>query len=159
MADQLRISSNAFDMGEALPAAHTCEGAGTSPGITWSGVPEGTRSLVLVAEDPDARAKTFVHWVLFNIPPERTVLPADLDTDAHFEEASLTPVEGVNDFGDTGYGAPCPPPGHDPHHYWFRLYALDTVLDLETGATRNQLSDAMAGHVLDEADLMCTCER
>jgi len=124
-----------------------------SPALNWHHAPEGTQTLALVVDDPDARAGTFVHWVLFNLPPEWDVIPEDVRVDEHFENASRVPVEGVNDFGNLGYSGPCPPAG-DSHRYFFRLYALDTVLDLGEGASRQQVEHAIAGHILAEADLM-----
>lgn len=159
MADNFQLVSGAFHSGSAIPAQYTCEGAGTSPPLSWRNPPEGTRSFALIADDPDAPTKTFVHWVLFNLPTDRDTLPPDLDAEDHFDGADPKPVEGVNDYGDLGYGPPCPPPGDGVHRYFFRLYALDTILDLGEGATKQQLTDAMAGHILGEDDLIGTFER
>lgn len=136
-----------------MPEDFTCEGDEVSPPLEWSGVPAASESLALVMEDPDAEEGTFVHWIVFNLPPDRDELPEDLDVADHFEESSTVPAEGVNDFGDLGYGAPCPPEGDRPHRYVFRLYALDTVLDMEAGASRDELKAAMKGHVLAEGKL------
>ena len=159
MAANFKITSASFGFDTSIPEQYTCEGAGISPPLSWSNPPDKTESFALVADDPDAPGKTFAHWVLFNLPVDRRELPADLDVEKHFRDDARQPVEGVNDFGDTGYGAPCPPPGDDPHGYSFRLYALDTTLDLGTGATRSQAMEAMDGHVLAEADLLGTYQR
>ncbi len=148
------LTSAAFTSGDRIPANHTCEGDNVSPPLTIEGVPEGARSLVLIVDDPDAPRKTFVHWVAYNIPPDASILSAGTDPGEDLDGA----IEGVNDFGDFGYGGPCPPPG-GPHRYHFRLYALDTELDLEEGATKKQVTQAMDGHVLDETDLIGTYER
>lgn len=146
---ELELTSDSFEPGEPIPERHTCSGEGTSPPLTWSFVPEGTRTLTLIVHDPDAPSGDFVHWLAWNIDP----------TDGGIEEGTPAPVEGTQGFGRAGYGGPCPPQGHGPHRYHHRLYALDTELDLEAGAAREQLEDAMKGHVLAEAELMGTFER
>lgn len=159
MAGNLRLVTAAFDSGDVIPRKYTCEGDNVSPALSWTNVPEGTRSMALIVDDPDAPRGTFVHWVLFNLPPETGTLPENLQVDEHFSESEFQPVEGVNDFGDMGYGGPCPPRGDTSHRYSFRLYALDTTLDLGEGATKKQVTQAMDGHVLDEADYMGTYRR
>ncbi len=144
----LELTSDSFERGEPIPERHTCSGEGTSPPLTWSFVPEGTRSLALIVLDPDARSGDFVHWLAWNIDP----------ADGGIGENKPAAVEGTGGFGP-GYSGPCPPPGDGPHRYYFRLYALDTELDLEAGADREQLEDAIDGHVLAEAELMGTFER
>ena len=144
---------------DAIPAVHTCEGENVSPPLSWNSPPEGAQSLALIEDDPDAPGKTFVHWVLFNLPPDTGALPHDFDAAEQLADRTPTPAEGANDFGDLGYGGPCPPPGDGPHGYVFRLYALDTVLDLGAGATKAQLTSAMDGHILAETDLRGTYER
>ena len=154
----LALTSPAFRDGSAIPSAHTCEGKDTSPALAWSGVPAGARSLALVVDDPDApdpRAPrmTWVHWVLYGIPPgagglAEAVAPKDLPAGTR---------EGVNDWKRTGYGGPCPPIGR--HRYFFKLYALDTVLpDLGT-PTKARLEKAMEGHVLGKAELVGTYQK
>ncbi len=146
------LSSAAFEEGSEIPEKYTCEGADLSPPLSWSGVPEGTKSLALIVDDPDAPAGTWVHWVIFNISPDLTGLA---------EGASGVGVEGQNDFKKTSYGGPCPPAG-SPHRYFFKLYALDTTLDLEEGITAKQLMETIRGqtdHTLGEAELMGTYQR
>lgn len=146
---ELELKSDSFERGEPIPERHTCSGEGTSPPLTWSFVPEGTRSLALIVHDPDARSGDFVHWLAWNIDP----------ANGGIEENKPAPVEGTGGFGRPGYSGPCPPPGDGPHRYYFRLYALDTELDLDAGAARDQLENAIEGHVLAEAELMGTFER
>lgn len=159
MSKELRFTSSPFASGDAIPREYTCEGADVSPALQWTPVPEGTETIALIVDDPDAPGQTFTHWVLFNLPGDVTHLPRDVDIDTEFAGQEPSPKEGGNDFGDLGYGGPCPPPGDGAHRYFFRLYALDTVLDLEQGATKKQVTDAMDGHVLDETDLVGTYER
>ncbi len=159
MADTLTFRSAAFDTGAAIPQKYTCDGSDISPPLTWSNLPEGTESVALIVDDPDAPGKTFVHWILFNLPPDRDVLPEDLNVDQHFGDDAQSPLEGSNDFGNQGYGGPCPPPDDDAHRYFFRLYALDTALDLGAGALKRQLTKAMDGHILEQADIMGTYQR
>lgn len=150
------IESSAFGPGGAIPAEYTCEGEDTAPPLAWTGVPEGTRSLALVVEDPDAPdpaapKQVWVHWVLYDLPPDCKGLPrggAPLPAGTR---------EGLNDWKRTGYGGPCPPIGR--HRYFHRLYALDTVLPDLGQPTRAQLAAAMRGHVLAEAELMGTYEK
>lgn len=159
MTHSFELTSTAFAAGDPIPAPYTCTGRSISPPLSWTAPPEGTQSLALVVDDPDAPNKTFVHWVLFNLPPDATMLPEGVNVEEQLDGAALTPAEGANDFGDLGYGPPCPPRGDDAHHYSFRLYALDTVLDLEAGITKKQLTQATDGHILAEADLMGTFRR
>lgn len=151
----IQITSDAFQNGEPIPRRHTCDGEDLSPPLRWTGVPEGTQSLVLIADDPDAPAGTWVHWVLFNIPPEMEGLPEGVPPTETFDDGRR---HGTTDFRRPGYGGPCPPPGR-PHRYFFRLYALDSRLDLPPGARRAQVDQAMAGHVLDQGELMGTYGR
>jgi len=159
MATDLQFTRLPFEPGDTIPAEYTCEGDDVSPPLEWSGVPDGTETFALIVDDPDAPGQTFVHWVCFNLSGNATRLVRDVDVADAFAGASATPQEGSNDFNDIGYGGPCPPPGDDPHRYVFRLYALDTVLDLGAGASKQQVTDAMDGHVLAEADLMGTFAR
>jgi len=145
----MKLTSAAFTEGADIPAEHTCDGTDSSPPLAWAGVPDGARSLALVVHDPDApdpaAPKTdWVHWVVFNIPPQLT----QVDTGAPPPGAS----EGVNDWKQAGYRGPCPPVGK--HRYFFTLYALDCELPAMQHATRAQLEQAMQGHVLEEATLM-----
>jgi Raf kinase inhibitor-like YbhB/YbcL family protein len=146
---ELELTSESFDHGEPIPVRHTCSGDGSSPPLGWDFVPEGTRTLALIVHDPDAPSGDFVHWLAWNIDPAGDRMDEDI----------AAPAQGTNGFGRPGYGGPCPPRGHGPHRYYFQLYALDTELELETGAARKQLEEAIEGHVLGEADLMGTFER
>lgn len=159
MASNFKLTSSAFQSGASIPEAYTCAGSNVSPPLSWSNLPEGAQTLALIVDDPDAPGKTFVHWVLFNLPPDRDMLPEGLSVEQHFEANAQKPIEGVNDFGDQGYGGPCPPPGDEAHQYAFRLYALDATLELGAGATKQQLTQAMDGHILAEADLVGAYQR
>jgi Raf kinase inhibitor-like YbhB/YbcL family protein len=151
----ITVTSPAFSPGTTIPQFHTCDGQDFSPELAWHGVPAGTRSLALICDDPDAPGGDWVHWVVFNIPPVVERLAGGIDG-----RAEITPGgrQGRNDFGRLGYGGPCPPPGK-PHRYFFRIYALDTALDLPPGTTRDELRAAMKGHVLAEGGLMGTYGR
>jgi len=145
----LQITSTAFSEGEMIPQRYTCDGPDVSPDLVWSGVPEGTKSLALICDDPDAPVGTWVHWVLFNIPPGESGLAAEIPHDKTLASGAK---QGTNDFRKLGYGGPCPPGG--THRYFFKLYALDAVLKLESGITKAKLEKAMKGHILAEGQLM-----
>lgn len=145
----MEITSTAFAAGGMIPELHTCDGRDVSPPLAWREVPAGTKSLALIADDPDAPRKTWVHWVIFNMPPADGGLPEAVPTERTLADGAR---QGTNDFGRIGYGGPCPPGG--THRYFFRLYALDSVLDLPAGAPKEALLKAMAGHMLAEAELM-----
>ncbi len=141
----------AFADGGLIPAKFTCEGANVSPELRWNDAPANTRSYALIVDDPDAPAGTFTHWVLFDIPAERSSLA---------EGASAIGVAGKNDFGRAGYGGPCPPRGHGPHRYTFKLYALDIAsLKLKAGAGRREMETALRGHILAQATYLGRYER
>jgi len=127
----------------------TCDGANTSPALTWSAPPPATRTFTLLVVDPDAPGGTFTHWVLYNLPAGTRTLPAGLAKLAQLPDG---PRQGRNDFGETGYGGPCPP-GHTPHRYVFTLYALDRQLDIPPSATRQQVEQSLLGHVLAQGQL------
>jgi Raf kinase inhibitor-like YbhB/YbcL family protein len=143
------IRSTAFPEGGTIPKKFTCDGPDVSPALTWVGAPAGTQSLALIADDPDAPAGTWTHWIIWDIAPG-TTLPEGV---AKTETLSDGVRQGRNDFKRIGYGGPCPPPGN-PHRYFFRLSALDTKLDLKPGASRKELESAMKGHVLSQAELI-----
>ena len=154
----LVLTSNAFDHGAPIPSRYTCAGGDISPPLQWQGVPSKARSLALVMDDPDApdpRAPkmTWVHWVLYNIPPETGAL-REAATSGNLPPGS---AEGINDWHRVCYGGPCPPIGR--HRYYIRLYALDTMLEGLQRPTKAQLKAAMAGHCLAEAELMGTFEQ
>jgi hypothetical protein len=147
MAFQLK--SSAFASGTLIPKIYTCDGEDISPPLEWSDPPAATQSFVLVCDDPDAPAGTWVHWVLYNIPRESSALPEGVPADPVLPDGSR---HVPNSWRRLGYGGPCPPSGR--HRYFFRLYALDTVLFLEPGSPREKLIKAMQGHVLAKAELM-----
>lgn len=152
----MELSSPAFSAKTEIPARYTCDGAGLSPELGWSGIPDGTCSLVLIVEDPDvpdpaAPQRSWVHWLLYNLPANSSGLPVGgLPLPAGTRE-------GLNDWGQTGYGGPCPPRGR--HRYFFRLFALDTQLAPLKHPTRAAIESAMQGHVLDQAELVGTYRR
>lgn len=144
------LTSPNFEEGAEIPREHTCDGDDAPPELQWSGVPSGVVELALTCEDPDAPGGMFVHWVAWGIDSSSGRLTSgDIPGIRH----------GRNGFGNTSYGGPCPPPGHGPHHYEFTLYALDQPLDLEPGATIEELRSAIDGHVRATATLMGNYER
>ena len=152
------ISSPAFPHEGDIPVRYTCDGDDVSPPLVWSGIPEGARSLALIVDDPDAPdpaapRMTWVHWVLYNLPPDSSGLPEAVS------DAGLPPGtgQGINDWKRTGYGGPCPPVGR--HRYFFKLYALDGVLPSGGPLTKARLLEAMQGRVLGETVLMGTYQR
>ena len=156
MSDALSISSPAFQDGGGIPSKYTCEGEDISPPLTFSGAPAGARSLALIVDDPDAPdpaapKMTWVHWVLYNLPPDTTGLEEGV------RRLPSGTLEGVNDWRRTGYGGPCPPIGR--HRYFFKLYALDAVLPDLHAPTKADLEQAMQGHVLAQATLMGTYQK
>lgn len=152
----LKVESPAFAEGERIPAKYTCEGDDVSPALSWTGVPEGTKEFALTADDPDAPGKTWVHWVLYGLPPGATELPEGVPATESLSDGARN---GKNDFSKVGYGGPCPPPGHGVHRYFFKLYALDSAVDLGPGATKNKLIEAIEGHALAKSELTGTYER
>lgn len=146
----ISISAEAFKDGGNIPAVYTCDGRNISPALTWSGIPAGTKSIALIVDDPDASRGTFVHWVLFNIPPDARGLPEAVPENQTLKDGSR---QGNTSYGEAGYGGPCPPPGK-PHRYYFKVYALDTKLDLPAGATKADVEKAMDGHILAKGELI-----
>jgi len=146
----LRLKTSAFTPGTEIPVPFTRDGSDTSPALAWSAPPENTRSLALIADDPDAPGRTWVHWVLYDLPPEARQLPEGIPPEGALTSGAR---QGRNDFGTIGYGGPCPPPG-PAHRYYFKLYALDRTLGLPAGATRAQVERAMRGHILAQGELM-----
>ena len=151
----LQLTSADFRNGDRIPARHTCEAENRSPALAWTGVPVETRSFALVCDDPDAPRGTWVHWLLYHLSAEVVELGAGMPPRPELPSGAR---QGINDSGDVGYGGPCPPPGK-PHRYFFRLHALDAVLNLPPGVNRADLDEAMAGHVLAVGTLMGTYER
>ena len=149
----IRVTSSAFEDNSPIPKKHAYKGEGenTSPPISWSGAPDGTKEIALICDDPDApRDEPWVHWVLANIPGDFRGIPEGSD-------GGSTP--GKNDFGEQGWGGPMPPKGHGVHHYHFKVYALDAELEVEPGVTKARLLEAMKGHVLAQGELIGTYER
>jgi Raf kinase inhibitor-like YbhB/YbcL family protein len=144
------ITSEAFKNGGTLPLEFTCSGKGISPPLSWSGAPPGTKSLVLVCEDPDAPAGLYTHWILYNLPAAAIALPPAIPSQPVLLDGSR---HGLNSAGRMDYKAPCPPPGK-PHRYIFRLYALDTVLALNAPVSHEVLNRALTGHILAEGELV-----
>jgi hypothetical protein len=141
----MKITSTAFEPNELIPPKHTCDGADISPHLKIEDIPQGTKTLALIADDPDAPIGTFVHWVAWNIPP------GDID------EGATDFAQGTNDFKKIGYNGPCPPSG--THRYFFKVYALDVELQLEEGTTKTELIDAMENHILAQGELIGTYTR
>jgi Raf kinase inhibitor-like YbhB/YbcL family protein len=148
-AQTLTVTSTSFQ-GSRIPAEFTCSGEGISPQLAWSAPPAGTVSLALVVTDPDAPGRTFVHWVLYDLPAATRALPKGLPGDGQLVGGGR---QGRNDFGNIGYGGPCPP-GDAAHHYHFTVYALNAKLGLTVGATRAQVEAAMQGHIWARGELV-----
>jgi Raf kinase inhibitor-like YbhB/YbcL family protein len=140
---RLKITSSAFQESGNIPSKFTCDGSDTSPSLQITGGPSGAKSLVLIADDPDAPGGLFTHWLLWNIPPQ---------TNSIADGSAPKGVQGANDFGKTGYRGPCPPPG--THRYSFKVFALDRELELRSGANRSQVDAAMKGHVIAQGELV-----
>ena len=143
------LTSSAFGAGEMIPKQYTCDGKNVSPPLSWTDIPEGTKSLALICDDPDAPGRTWVHWVLFNLPAEAAGIPEQVPPAGTLENGAR---QGINDFRRIGYGGPCPPGG--THRYYFKLYALDSFLESDPGITKNELLEIMDTHILVETELM-----
>jgi Raf kinase inhibitor-like YbhB/YbcL family protein len=152
---QIQLTSPAFTQGSAIPSVYTCEGEDISPPLVWSGGPVERRSLALVCDDPDAPRGTWDHWVLYNLPGQAAELAQGVPKVPELPSGAR---HGRNSWGKLGYGGPCPPPGK-PHRYFFRLYALDIVLNLPPGASKTELERAMTDHILGQGTLMGTYQR
>jgi len=145
----MKIKSLAFQEGGKIPRKYTCDDKDVSPPLFWDDIPEDTKSLALICDDPDAPLGTWVHWVIYNLDPTIKELPENVPTNEILDNGG---IQGRNDFRRTGYGGPCPPGGI--HRYYFKLYALNIKLDLGPGLTKSELLRAMEGHILDECQLM-----
>ena len=152
---ELTVSSTVFREGETIPAKYTCQGEDISPSITWGEPPDGTRSLAIIVDDPDAPGGVFTHWIIFNLPADTRQSPAAVPTQPQLDSGAR---QGKTDFGRVGYGGPCPPPGK-PHRYQFTVYALDRTLDLAAGVSRSQVLEAMQGNILSRGRLTGIYER
>jgi Raf kinase inhibitor-like YbhB/YbcL family protein len=151
----INVRSEAFAHGDPIPERFTCEGDNVSPALSWSALPEATRSLVLVMDDPDAPGGTFTHWVVYDLPPTATSLPEGIGVR---ESPSVGGTLGTNDYPRSGYSGPCPPTG-ESHRYVFRIYALDRVLGIAPGLPARHLPAAIEGHVLAQGELTGTFGR
>ena len=147
---ELELKSDAFKQEETIPEKFTCDGDDISPQLSWGQLPEATRELVLICDDPDAPVGTWDHWVLYGLAPDTAGLPEGVPTTREIERGGL---QGKNSWGNLGYGGPCPPKG-PAHRYFFRLYAVDKTLDLKPGATKRDVLEAMEGHILAQGELM-----
>ena len=150
---ELAVLSAAFAMGAAIPDRYAC--APFSPPLSWSEIPAGTQSIAVLCDDPDAPVGDWVHWVVFNLAPDVRDLPENVARDAALPGGA---VQGVNDYDRRGYDGPCPPPGR-PHHYHFKVFALDARLALDASGRKADLMQAMRGHVLAQGDLVGTYAR
>lgn len=153
-AMKIKVESTAFTEGGMIPKKYACEGQDLSPPISWSGIPEAAKSIALIVDDPDAPMGTWVHWVVYNLPANITGLPEGVPTQKVLSNGGR---QGTTDFHRIGYGGPCPPGG--THRYFFKVYALDTGINLDAGATKAQLLKAMEGHLLAEGELMGRYQR
>jgi Raf kinase inhibitor-like YbhB/YbcL family protein len=151
----MQLKAHSFTSGSEIPRQFTCAGSNISPALTWSAPPEGTESFALVMDDPDAPGRTWVHWVLYDLPASERALPEGIAPKGTLPSGAR---QGRNDFGRIGYGGPCPPPGA-PHRYFLKLYALDAPLNLKAGATRADVDHAMRGHILAQAELIGRYQR
>ena len=149
------LKTTAFADGSGIPKKHTCDGVDVSPALAWNDAPAGAQSFALIADDPDAPVGTWTHWIIWNIPAKATALPEGVAKSGPSEDGES---QGRNDFRRIGYGGPCPPPGK-AHRYFFKLFALNTKLDLKAGAGRDALERAMKGHILSQTELMGTYRR
>jgi Raf kinase inhibitor-like YbhB/YbcL family protein len=147
----MELHSAAFEPGGAIPEKYTCTGEDVSPALQWSDPPSTTASFALIVDDPDAPGNTWVHWVLYDLPADARGLPESVSAEPQLAGGG---VHGNNSWGRLGYGGPCPPSG--THRYFFKLYALDTNLDLAAGAPKEQVTQAMEGHILAQAELLGT---
>lgn len=149
------ISSSVFEDQGNIPQKYTCQGEDVSPPLSWGAAPEGTESIALICDDPDAPMGTWVHWVLWNLPADTVSLEENIPKTASTTNGA---EQGTTDFGRVGYGGPCPPPGN-AHRYFFKLYALDTKINLSSKATKRDLLSAMEGHVKEETALVGKYQR
>ncbi len=153
--EKISVLAEGFNEGDIIPDEFTCNGKDISPSISLKGIPEGTKSIALIMDDPDAPGGTFVHWIIYDIPSRTQNLPKGMPPDKTLADGSM---QGMTDFGQPGYGGPCPPPGK-PHRYFFKVYALDMKINLPAGASKNQVESAMKGHILADGVLMGKYQR
>lgn len=146
----MKLISETFTANDLIPPVYTCDGDNISPSLLWDDIPRNTQSLALIVDDPDAPQYTFIHWVVYDIPNHVRQFPKGLSTRKKVLEGGGT--QGINDFGNLGYDGPCPPYG--THRYFFKMYALDCILGLDSGANKAQLQASMSGHILAAAELV-----
>jgi len=151
---EIKVTSAAFNEGQPIPRQHTCDGVNVSPPLEWSGLPKTAKTVAIVADDPDAPSGTWVHWVVYNLPADNIGFVENVPATETLKAGGF---QGKNDFEKIGYGGPCPPRG--THHYFFRVYAVDSELALKAGATRAELEQAMQGHIVLQGQLMGTYSR
>jgi Raf kinase inhibitor-like YbhB/YbcL family protein len=152
---KMDLTSPAFTEGQPIPGPYTCDDKNISPPLAWSGAPANTASFVLIVDDPDAPARVWTHWILFNLPGDKSEIPEDA---THSKTFPTTAQQGLNDFKHPTYGGPCPPTGQR-HRYFFKIYALDINLNLPNGTSKDAVAAAMAKHVLAQGILMGTYQR
>lgn len=152
---KLQLTTTAFTPGQPIPSRHAYDKEDLSPALQWSGIPPTAKSLALICDDPDAPRGTWVHWVLYDLPTSTAGLSEGVPKAS---ELSNGAKQGVNDYKKIGYGGPCPPPGK-PHRYFFKLYALDTRLDLKPGLNKQDVEHAMKDHIIAEGELMGTYQK
>ncbi len=155
----MTVECPAFGSGQTIPTQYTGEGQDVSPPLTWSGMPQAAKELALICDDPDAPTpQPWVHWVIYKIPASATGLPENVAKTAQ-TGGEVTASQGINSWSRIGYGGPMPPPGHGVHHYHFKLYALDTPLEVAAGLDKEALLNAMSGHIIAEGELIGTYQR
>jgi Raf kinase inhibitor-like YbhB/YbcL family protein len=147
----IELASSAFSDMQPIPAKYTCDGQDISPPLKWRGIPEKTKSIVLIVDDPDAPKGTWVHWVLYDIPPGVDSLSENQPGNDTLPSGAK---QGITDFKRVGYGGPCPPGG--THRYFFKIYALDTMLNLSAGKTKKEIETAMKNHIITQGELVGT---
>lgn len=147
--ESITIISEAFNKGDIIPVEYTCDGRDRSPQLSWTGMPDNTASIALIMYDPDAPSKPFIHWVIYNISPSIRGLPKWLPNTPRLDIA----YQALNDFGNIGYGGPCPPPGR-PHRYFFKVYALGKIPNIPPGSSNKHVRQHMEGDILATGELM-----
>ncbi len=150
----IQLTSSAFGFEEMIPKKYSCDGDNVSPPLSWDNIPDGAKSITLICEDPDAPMGTFIHWVLYNLPSDVNELQENVPDDETLKNEAR---QGVNDFGNLGYGGPCPPSG--THRYFFRIYALDKMIDTTSTIDKKTLQKEMEGHIIAKGELMGKYQR
>jgi Raf kinase inhibitor-like YbhB/YbcL family protein len=146
---EIKLQSTAFEDGELIPSKYTCDGKNISPPLKWENIPEETQSIAIICDDPDAPMGIWVHWIIFNLPPETSRLEENFPDDETFPDGTR---QGINDFGAVGYGGPCPPAGS--HRYFFKIYALDMLVSLVTVVDKQTLLETIDGHIIAHGQLI-----